>query len=321
MVRPALPTPTSLPPFPDSGRRFLPGHDDPGLLSHLIKPDGSFEKRSTIPYKGGEHTGLERLEAYCTSSSSDSANSKAEAPLFTYKHTRNALTGLDGSTHFSPFLSLGALSARSIFWRTQRAEEERQGGGNQDSYWLVFELLWRDYWKFAARGPLGDNKIFKLYGTLRDKVKTMPDDDAGRKRGKRGQEGKGHIGGKGKLRQGIEHPPSSREWSHDEEKFSAWRDGRTGVPFVDANMRELNATGTLCSLFFFLVNKTNNKIEGYMSNRGRQNVASFLAKQLNVDWRMGAEWFESQLVDHDVCSNYGNWAYGKLPVLLFRFIN
>jgi deoxyribodipyrimidine photolyase len=47
-----------------------------------------------------------------------------------------------------------------------------------------------------------------------------------------------------------------------------------------------------------------------MSNRGRQNVGDFLAGQLNVDWRMGAEWFEAQLVDHDVCSNYGNWTYG-----------
>jgi len=55
-------------------------------------------------------------------------------------------------------------------------------------------------------------------------------------------------------------------------------------------MRELNATG-------------------YMSNRGRQNVASFLAQNLNIDWRMGAEYFESLLLDYDPCSNYGNWAY------------
>ena len=64
--------------------------------------------------------------------------------------------------------------------------------------------------------------------------------------------------------------------------------GQTGVPFVDANMRELLATG-------------------WMSNRGRQNVASFL--DLHLDWRLGAEWFESLLLDHDVCSNYGNWNY------------
>ena len=54
-------------------------------------------------------------------------------------------------------------------------------------------------------------------------------------------------------------------------------EGRTGVPFVDANMRELAATG-------------------FMSNRGRQNVASFLTKDLGLDWRMGAEWFEYLLV-------------------------
>ena len=48
---------------------------------------------------------------------------------------------------------------------------------------------------------------------------------------------------------------------------------------------------------------------GWMSNRGRQNVASFLVKDLKLDWRLGAEWFESMLLDHDVCSNYGNWNY------------
>ncbi len=64
----------------------------------------------------------------------------------------------------------------------------------------------------------------------------------------------------------------------------------TGFPLVDANMRELAATG-------------------FMSNRGRQNVASFLTKNLGIDWRMGAEWFESLLIDYDVCSNYGNWNY------------
>ncbi|MEM8546410.1 MAG: FAD-binding domain-containing protein, partial [Cyanobacteria bacterium P01_H01_bin.119] len=67
-------------------------------------------------------------------------------------------------------------------------------------------------------------------------------------------------------------------------------EGKTGFPLVDANMRELAATG-------------------FMSNRGRQNVASFLTKNLGIDWRMGAEWFESMLVDYDVCSNYANWNY------------
>ena len=63
-------------------------------------------------------------------------------------------------------------------------------------------------------------------------------------------------------------------WKQDWQRFDLWRKGNTGYPLVDANMRELAATG-------------------FMSNRGRQNVASFLTKNLGIDWRMGAEWFES----------------------------
>ena len=79
-------------------------------------------------------------------------------------------------------------------------------------------------------------------------------------------------------------------WKNNREMFGLWAEGKTGVPFIDANMRELNMTG-------------------WMSNRGRQNVASFLVKDLKVNWQMGAEYFESQLIDYDPCSNWGNWNY------------
>jgi deoxyribodipyrimidine photo-lyase len=72
--------------------------------------------------------------------------------------------------------------------------------------------------------------------------------------------------------------------------FEKWKNGQTGNQFVDANMNELNATG-------------------FMSNRGRQNVASYLCNDLKLDWRYGAAYFEEQLIDYDVCSNWGNWAY------------
>jgi deoxyribodipyrimidine photo-lyase len=78
----------------------------------------------------------------------------------------------------------------------------------------------------------------------------------------------------------------ARRW----ELFRRWQRGQTGYPFVDASMRELLATG-------------------YMSNRGRQNVASFLVNDLRVDWRWGAAHFERHLVDYDVAANYGNWQY------------
>lgn len=70
--------------------------------------------------------------------------------------------------------------------------------------------------------------------------------------------------------------------------FNMWANGETGVPFIDANMRELNSTG-------------------YISNRGRLNVASYLVNDLNINWLIGAEYFESKLIDYDPCSNYGNW--------------
>ncbi|KAL6215215.1 hypothetical protein ACLB2K_014646 [Fragaria x ananassa] len=62
-------------------------------------------------------------------------------------------------------------------------------------------------------------------------------------------------------------------------------------PLIDANMKELSTTG-------------------FMSNRGRQIVCSFLVRDMGIDWRMGAEWFETCLLDYDPCSNYGNWTYG-----------
>ena len=72
--------------------------------------------------------------------------------------------------------------------------------------------------------------------------------------------------------------------------FERWTSGTTGFPLVDAAMRELTASG-------------------WMSNRARQNVASFLTRVLGIDWRRGAAWFESWLVDYDVASNWGNWQY------------
>lgn len=79
-------------------------------------------------------------------------------------------------------------------------------------------------------------------------------------------------------------------WGHDQELFAKWRAGQTGYPFVDAGMRELAATG-------------------YMSHLHRQCCAAFLVRDLRLDWRMGAEHFESCLLDHTPDANWGNWAY------------
>ncbi len=79
-------------------------------------------------------------------------------------------------------------------------------------------------------------------------------------------------------------------WRDDPEALSAWKEGRTGYPLVDAGMRQLSA-------------------EGRMHNRARLVTASFLAKHLYLDWRLGAEHFAEHLVDGDVANNVGNWQW------------
>lgn len=97
-----------------------------------------------------------------------------------------------------------------------------------------------------------------------------------------------------KIQDQLFHPQGLSQkvktWSHDKTEFALWCDGRTGVDFVDANMIELNRTG-------------------WMSNRGRQNVASYLAKTLQINWIWGAEYFARHLLDYDIESNWGNWLY------------
>ncbi|WP_159900891.1 cryptochrome/photolyase family protein [Salinirussus salinus] len=92
------------------------------------------------------------------------------------------------------------------------------------------------------------------------------------------------------LTENYKEFPNPIAWENDPEMFEAWKRGETGYPFVDAGMRQLNE-------------------EGYIHNRPRQNVASFLTKHLLVDWRKGARQFAKQLVDHDPANNYGNWQW------------
>ena len=169
----------------------------------------------------------------------------------TYKETRNQPMNWSPeqhfSTQFSPWLACGALSAPMIYEKLEQFEAER--GANDSTYWIWFELLWRDYFRFLH---LQHGK--KLY----------------RKQGLGGFE--------------LAQVPNNKQG------LSRWCEGRTGEPLVDAGMRELAATG-------------------WLSNRMRQVVASYLIYDLGSDWRAGAAWFESQLIDYDVYSNQGNWLY------------
>ena len=87
-----------------------------------------------------------------------------------------------------------------------------------------------------------------------------------------------------------DYRPRHRRWRRDARLLEAWRMGRTGIPIVDAGMRQLEA-------------------EGFMPNRARLIVGSFLTKTLGLDWREGAAHFEQLLVDADLANNVGNWQW------------
>lgn len=229
VVRSILPIPDSLPSVAKNPND-IPSLSDLGFEEEDISP------KAAIRFVGGERAARARLRDYFWHSQS----------LSNYKFTRNGLLGADYSSKFSAWLSTGCISPRIIKHEVDRYEREVKK--NVSTYWLVFELIWRDYFRFVAM-KYGD-RLF-------------------------------HPGGiKGKC----------PEKKVDTGKLEAWKLGMTGIPFIDANMRELNETG-------------------FMSNRGRQNVASYLVKDLKQDWRYGAAYFEEKLIDYDVTSNWGNWAY------------
>lgn len=206
------------------------------LLDDLGFQDFETDPRSNFPYHGGEAAARDRVEDYFFSSKK----------LGVYKKTRNGLSGTDYSSKLSPWLACGCISARQIYWEVKRFETEHFK--NQSTYWLIFELIWRDFFKYISLKH--GNQIFQIGGILHKKY----------------------------------------DWNKSQNDLHAWKEGGTAEPFVNANMIELKNTG-------------------WMSNRGRQNVASYLAKDLKIDWRLGAAYFESVLIDYDVHSNYGNWMY------------
>lgn len=202
------------------------------ILNELIE-----DERTAFPFKGGLLMAKQRVQSYFFETEQISI----------YKETRNGMIGSDYSSKFSPWLALGCISPREVIYDLMHFEKNNIK--NESTYWLFFELMWREYFHWVMRKY--DTKLF--------------------------------------LKNGIkDSEPISRNMYYVH--FEKWKNGQTGNQFVDANMNELNATG-------------------FMSNRGRQNVASYLCNDLKLDWRYGAAYFEEQLIDYDVCSNWGNWAY------------
>jgi len=205
-------------------------------LSDLGFKDFEVHKDSVFRFKGGETNAKNRIRNYFFETRNVSK----------YKLTRNGLIGEDYSSKFSPWLANGSVSVKYIFKLLKEYEKEVEK--NDSTYWLYFELIWRDFFKYVSMQH--KDKFFNKDGIYGE----------------------------------------DKEWSDDQDILLNWINGKTNEPFVNANMIELSQTG-------------------FMSNRGRQNVSNYLTKELKIDWRIGAEYFESMLIDYDVHSNYGNWLY------------
>ncbi|MFC3095755.1 DASH family cryptochrome [Alteromonas sediminis] len=222
-VNASLPPPEALPPPPSD-------------IDIGTAPPTDCTVTDDAKHIGGEKHALNQIDYYFSRTHAVSR----------YKETRNGMLGWDFSSKFSAWLANGHVSPRVIYEKLKAYEQAHVA--NESTYWLFFELLWREFfhWQLTKH----KTAFFKISGIQNKLPKT----------------------------------------SYDKKRFHLWCQGATGFDIVDANMHELNETG-------------------FMSNRGRQLVASCFVHELNLDWRYGAAYFEQQLIDFDVASNYGNWQY------------
>ncbi len=147
---------------------------------------------------------------------------------------------LNQTTHLSPHLKFGTVSAREVYHFIAKAF------GIQHA--LIKSLYWRDFFSLISH-----HFPFVFRSSFHAKFDNL-------------------------------------EWEDDKKSFKLWCEGKTGFPIIDAGMRELNQTG-------------------YMHNRVRMIVASFLVKDLHIDWRKGEKYFAQNLVDYDPSLNNGNWQW------------
>lgn len=206
------------------------------LSAKFMRSDEQTLPSNSLGFSGGTRAGMQQLDYFLFESHL----------VANYKQTRDQLDGWDFSSKLSPWLAFGCLSARQLVESIRYYEYTHQA--NESTYWLYFEILWREYFQWLAYRA--GKKLFSLRG----------------------------IQNKNPL---LSFYPN---------EFMAWCYGNTASDFVNAFMRQLLHTG-------------------WMSNRGRQIVASYLINELGVDWRYGAAWFEQQLIDYDVAANWGNWQY------------
>ncbi|EDL55914.1 deoxyribodipyrimidine photolyase [Vibrio mediterranei AK1] len=162
-------------------------------------------------------------------------------------HAERDFPALDSTSMLSPYLAIGAISARQCVARLKYDAANTSLSTGAET-WLS-ELIWREFYQHLI---YFEPKLCKHHGYLSWEK---------------------HLKWTGKL-----------------DHFKQWCEGKTGYPIVDAAMRQLNT-------------------KGWMHNRLRMVVASFLTKDLHIDWRLGEQYFMTQLIDGDFAANNGGWQW------------
>mmetsp|Transcript_37358 Transcript_37358/g.74084 ORF Transcript_37358/g.74084 Transcript_37358/m.74084 type:complete len:843 (-) Transcript_37358:390-2918(-) len=237
------------------------------------------EPRAWLHWLGGESTGLARLEEFIW----------GQRALQQYVGTTDWSVGgkctasRNQTSKLSPYLAFGCLSPRLVYWEAIRFEKSNKCKGARG---LVNSLMWRDFYRFIVHYAWGD-RLFHLYGPM----------NCGSVPGGHKVPTKWCCKHYNNLFGGSD--PRLWTWGKDREKLQKWTDGITGYPFVDAAMLELKSTG-------------------FMQHLNREVVGWFFVRDLQLDWRLAAEWFESCLIDYDCVLNWGNWVYFILTQLPAR---
>ncbi|KAL0937624.1 cryptochrome dash [Colletotrichum truncatum] len=194
-----------------------------------------------------------------------------------YKDTRNGLLGVDFSTKLSAYLALGCLTSRQIHEALVKFEDGQEddfkdapGYGKGENDGTK-AVRFELLWRDYMRlcTKKFREKLFRVTGFKEDSTSKWKTTNSD-------------------LAAADENLAKADD--DTQKTLQRFLEGTTGMGLIDASQRELIHTG-------------------YTSNRARQNVASFLAKHLGIDWRYGAEWYEYLLVDYDVSSNWSNWQY------------
>jgi deoxyribodipyrimidine photo-lyase len=159
------------------------------------------------------------------------------------------IPGCKGTSGLSPYLAIGALSARYLLRQLQQKHPDILSASDSNVFVWLNELIWREFYRHLLH----------------------------------------HFPSLAKGRN-FNRKYDSLVWLNNKQHFSDWCEGKTGYPIVDAAMRQLNQTG-------------------WMHNRLRMIVASFLTKHLLIDWRWGESYFISQLIDGDLAANNGGWQW------------